>query len=109
MAKEEKVKKYWELEDPKEFTLGINHFKQFEEHGKLQVYRVKEGTKRGITKGCTIELDQMSDDELNKLKELVVAAIDTELSNRSAKTKKNTKVKKAKATDKKKKKVKKTA
>lgn len=114
MAKENK--KYWEVEEPKVSVLGINQFRYYEQAGKLQVFRVKEGAPRGVTKGCTIELDNMSDEELKELAVVITEAIKKELSSRAvedegekASAKKKTATKKTTAKTEKKKKVKRSA
>jgi hypothetical protein len=86
--------KYWENEKPKEFKLGINVFKHYEEAGKLQVFRHREGTRFGVTKGCTIDLGEMSDDELIELAEIISEVMKSEIDKRGTTTGKKAKVKK---------------
>lgn len=69
------VSKYWEEEDPDVNNLGANQFRFYVQAEKLQVYRRKEGTPNGVTKGCTIELDKMSNDELTEMAELFSNAV----------------------------------
>jgi hypothetical protein len=71
----EKVGKYWEEEDPQVNNFGQNQFRFYPNAEKLQVYRRKDGTPNGVTKGCTMELDKMSIDELTDLAELISNAI----------------------------------
>lgn len=79
---EKKSAKYWETEKPEVETLGVNQFRWYKENGKLQMYRVKESAPNGVTKGCTMELDQMSVEELEELKDILTSAIDFEIAQR---------------------------
>lgn len=74
--------KYWELENPEVKILGRNEVRFFKKAGKVQVFRRKEGLKHGVTKGATLELDSMSDNELRILLEVLMVAVDAELSKR---------------------------
>jgi len=70
-----KAVKYWEEEDPDVNNLGANQFRFYVQAEKLQVYRRKEGTPNGVTKGCTLELDKMTNDELTEMAELFSNAV----------------------------------
>lgn len=66
--------KYWEAESPVIRKSEKNVVKVFREQGKVQVFPRVEGSRHGIGRGATLDLEKFAPDELHELKFLIVEA-----------------------------------
>lgn len=78
------VAKYWEVETPIEVKGEKSVAKVYVEAGKIQAFPVVPNTKYGIGKGATIDLESMSVEQLQQLREAVNKAIDAQLTTETA-------------------------
>lgn len=75
MGIEKGKQKYWEREQPKIVVLGKNVFKVFLENGKIQVYPKVDTAPNGVGRGSTIDLENMSLNDLSMLNQLINYAV----------------------------------
>jgi hypothetical protein len=68
--------KYWEKESPSVVEVGRNVLKIFFKSRKIQVFKRIDGTANGLSKGVTLDLDQMNRAELEGMKVAVTSAIE---------------------------------
>lgn len=67
--------KYWEDEEPTRFDFGKNVFQVYAKAGKIQVYKSVPSAPRGVSKGVTIEVDQMDEVEKEGLLKMVAMCL----------------------------------
>lgn len=72
-------KRYWENEKPSVFNFGRNQFRHYPKAGKLQVYPKVENSPHGVGRGATIDLREMTVEELEQLKIIVDMAVTLEI------------------------------
>lgn len=71
--------KYWEKENPAIRKSWKNVMKIYREQGKIQVFPRVNGSKYGIGRGATLDLEGFETTELNDLKYLINEAIQCQL------------------------------
>jgi len=69
--------KYWELEKPLIQSNQHNDIRFYQKHGQVQVYPVVPSAPRGIGRGATIDLNGMTDNELDAFEANILKAIAT--------------------------------
>ncbi|WP_203334663.1 hypothetical protein [Planococcus beigongshangi] len=71
--------KYWEVENPVIKKSEKNVIKVYREQGKVQVFPRVEGSKHGIGRGVTLDLEKFHPNELFELKALIVEAFNHQI------------------------------
>lgn len=71
--------KYWEVEKPEVFQSDKNEVRIFKDHGKIQIYPRIERSASGLGRGATIDLESMTEEELEQLYGMVNSAIKAKL------------------------------
>lgn len=67
---------YWNEEVPEVIRTEKNEFRIYPTACKIQVFPVVPNAPRGIGKGAVIDLEVMSEGDLNKFEDLITVAIE---------------------------------
>lgn len=75
--------RYYELEKPIVIKSEKNVVRIYVEHGKVQVFPRVESSKHGIGRGATIDLQAMTLEEINELRDVFNQSINVQMEKRN--------------------------